>query len=310
MHNHSGGNSKILINYQQWLNYAQQKLAQNQANDPYLNPKIDALALLSFVANCDRVKILAFAETCLSENQLEQLEQLLSRRVQGEPIAYILAQKEFWSLDLQVSPATLIPRPDTEILVEQALEQIEIRINSPYFDGQLDILDLGTGSGAIALALAYELNNKKRANININIVGVDKCPQAVALAYKNAQKHQLPVCFLESDWFANLTNRKFDLIVSNPPYIDAQDKHLHQGDVRFEPASALISAQQGYADLFYLIEKAKYYLKPRGALVLEHGWQQGEKVRDCFCQNLWLNIKTINDYGNNERVTLAHWDNN
>ena len=283
------------MNYQQWLNRAAIFLSENLKNDPYLNAKVDVHLLLQFVTQKSKSQILAFSETELDEQTLEKLTALLQRRATGEPMAYILGETDFWSLNLEVSTDTLIPRPDTEVLVEQALMRIPQK-------EQVVILDLGTGTGAIALALADEL--KKRGQKS-RILGVDLMPNAVALAQRNALRNQLPqVEFRQSSWFENVTE-KFDLIVTNPPYIDSQDIHLTQGDVRFEPLTALVSEEEGYQDLRHIIEHAPDYLNSAGWLLLEHGWQQGEKVRSFFDNNLWEMVATVKDYGDNERVTLA-----
>jgi len=208
-------------------------------------------------------------------------------------------------LPLNVSKGTLIPRPDTEILVEKALQIAleKLQENLPRFR----ILDLGTGTGAIALALASELSPIcQKRQISLDIIGVDLMPDVVELAQSNAERNKLNVKFLQSRWFENITG-KFDLIVSNPPYIDAQDEHLRQGDVRFEPLSALVANDAGYADLRHIIELAPSYLNSNGALLLEHGWQQGEKVRSIFLENHWEMVETVRDYGDNERVTLGFW---
>lgn len=285
------------MNYSEWLNYAEQKLWQNIAQDPFLNAKVDANILLQAVTKRSKSAIFAFSETLLSKAELAQLDELLSRRVQGEPIAYILGEKEFWSLPLAVSGATLIPRPDTERLVEVALEWANKRLNS---QPQLQILDLGTGTGAIALALASELGAKAQ------IIGVDKQAEAVKLAEFNRQKLGFSnVRFMQSDWFSALEKQKFDLIVSNPPYIDKDDENLKQGDVRFEPLTALVAAQNGLSDLQKIIENAPLYLTAQGALMLEHGWQQATQLQEIFKQRQWLNIATFKDYANNDRVTIA-----
>lgn len=214
-------------------------------------------------------------------------------------MAYILGEKEFWSLPLAVSTATLIPRPDTERLVEVALEWAYKRLDTQE---KLHILDLGTGTGAIALALASELGTKAE------IIGVDKQPDAVKLAEKNRQKLGFEnVRFLQSDWFEALKNQRFDLIVSNPPYIDKDDENLTQGDVRFEPLTALVAEQNGLSDLQKIIQNAPLYLTQNGALMLEHGWQQAASVQDIFQQNQWNAITTFQDYGGNDRVTVAIW---
>lgn len=283
------------MNYQQWLNRAAIFLSENLKNDPYLNAKVDVHLLLQSVTQKSKSQILAFSETELDAQTLEKLTALLTRRATGEPMAYILGEVDFWTLNLEVSPDTLIPRPDTEILVEQALNRLPLK--EPVM-----ILDLGTGTGAIALSLADEL--KKRGQ-NSRVLGVDLIPNAVALAQRNALRNQLPqVEFRQSSWFENVTE-KFDLIVTNPPYIDSQDIHLTQGDVRFEPLTALVSEEEGYQDLRHIIEHAPDYLNSAGWLLLEHGWQQGKKVRSFFDNNLWEMVATVKDYGDNERVTLA-----
>ncbi|ABR74794.1 protein-(glutamine-N5) methyltransferase, release factor-specific [Actinobacillus succinogenes] len=283
------------MNYADWLAYASRFLSQNLKNDPYLNAKFDANLLLQSVTQKTKSQIIAFSDTVLDEKTLQNLTALLNRRATGEPVAYILGETEFWTLSLKVSPHTLIPRPDTEILVERALERI------PLKDG-VSVLDLGTGTGAIALSLAKEL--KKRGQ-KYWVLGVDLMPEAVVLAQRNAERNQLDdVEFRRSSWFNNI-HETFDLVVSNPPYIDADDAHLTQGDVRFEPLSALIAEEQGYADLRHIIEQTPRYLNPQGWLLLEHGWRQGEKVRSFFDENLWEKVATVKDYGDNERVTLA-----
>ena len=290
------------MNYKEWLAQAIADLAQK---NPTENSKIDALVLLQHATGKSRTQILAFDDTEIDEKVRLKLTALLDRRLKGEPIAYILGEKEFWSLPLNVSKGTLIPRPDTEILVEKALQIAleKLQENPPHFR----ILDLGTGTGAIALALASELSSIcQKRQISLEIIGVDLMSDVVALAQSNAERNKLNVKFLQSSWFENITGQ-FDLIVSNPPYIDAQDEHLSQGDVRFEPLSALVANDAGYADLRHIIELAPSYLNSNGALLLEHGWQQGEKVRSIFQENHWEMVETVRDYGDNERVTLGFW---
>ena len=290
------------MNYKEWLAQAIADLAQK---NPTENSKIDALVLLQHATGKSRTQILAFDDTEIDEKVRLKLTALLDRRLKGEPIAYILGEKEFWSLPLNVSKGTLIPRPDTEILVEKALQIAleKLQENPPHFR----ILDLGTGTGAIALALSSELSSIcQKRQISLEIIGVDLMPDVVELARSNAERNQLNVQFLQSRWFENITG-KFDLIVSNPPYIDAQDEHLRQGDVRFEPLSALVANDAGYADLRHIIELSPSYLNSNGALLLEHGWQQGEKVRSIFQENHWEMVETVRDYGDNERVTLGFW---
>nr|WP_234888269.1 peptide chain release factor N(5)-glutamine methyltransferase [Glaesserella parasuis] len=274
-------------------------MLENGSQDPFLNAKADANILLQAVTKRSKSAIFAFAETELNESELRQLAELLARRSKGEPMAYILGEKEFWLLPLAVSMATLIPRPDTERLVEVALEWAYKRLATQE---KLHILDLGTGTGAIALALASELGKKA------DIIGVDKQPDAVELAEKNRQKLEFDnVRFLPSDWFEALKNQRFDLIVSNPPYIDKDDENLTQGDVRFEPLTALVAEQNGLSDLQKIIQNAPLYLTQNGALMLEHGWQQAASVQDIFQQNQWNAVTTFQDYGGNDRVTVAIW---
>lgn len=285
------------MNYQQWLSFAEQQLLKNAESDPFLNAKFDANLLLQAVTKRSKSAIFAFSETMLSESELVELAEKLARRVKGEPMAYILGQREFWSLPLKVSTSTLIPRPDTERLVELALDFAYKRLENQK---NLQILDLGTGTGAIALALASELGKKAQ------IIGVDFQAEAVKLAEENRENLGFSnVQFLQSDWFSALANQRFDLIVSNPPYIDAEDENLTVGDVRFEPLTALVADNNGLSDLQNIIKNAPLYLKPQGALMLEHGWQQGEQVRNLFDLNVWEAIETAQDYGGNDRVTQA-----
>ncbi|OKP01122.1 peptide chain release factor N(5)-glutamine methyltransferase [Xenorhabdus eapokensis] len=280
------------MNYQHWLRHAAAQLIESDS------PKRDAEILLQHVTGRSRTYLIAFNETSISPEEASQLDALLARRMQGEPIAYIVGEREFWSLSLTVSPATLIPRPDTECLVEKALELLP--------DLSAQILDLGTGTGAIALALASERHD-------CYVTGVDINPDAVALAKhntaKNADKLSVHnVNFLQSEWFSAVGERQFDMIVSNPPYIDELDPHLREGDVRFEPATALIAAQNGIADLQTIIAQARHFLLPNGWLLLEHGWKQGTVVRNLFWEKGYQQIATFQDYGGNERITVGQWN--
>ncbi|KOQ85654.1 peptide chain release factor N(5)-glutamine methyltransferase, partial [Enterobacter hormaechei] len=221
------------------------------------------------------------------------LETLLARRKTGEPVAHLVGEREFWSLPLYVSAATLIPRPDTECLVEQALARLPAQ--------PCQILDLGTGTGAIALALASE-------RPDCTVTAVDVMPDAVALARRNVERLGLNnVSVLQSSWFAALESRVFEMIVSNPPYIDEDDPHLAQGDVRFEPLTALVAANQGLADLDHIVTTSRQYLLPGGWLLVEHGWTQGEAVRALFTRAGYAAVETCRDYGGNERLTLGQW---
>jgi len=283
--------------YSDWLTYATQLLTEKLSQDPYLNAKLDANLLLQAVTKRSRSAIFAFGETELNETEQNQLNQMLERRTKGEPMAYILGEKEFWSLPLKVSSETLIPRPDTERLVEVALDWANKRLENQE---SLQILDLGTGTGAIALALASELKQKAQ------VLGVDFKPEVVVLAESNRQTLQIENArFQQSDWFSTLVNQQFDLIVSNPPYIDAEDENLQIGDVRFEPLTALVADNHGLSDLQKIIENAPLYLKPNGALFLEHGWQQALDVQHIFHQNQWQAVETFQDYANLDRITKA-----
>ncbi|CFQ38827.1 peptide chain release factor N(5)-glutamine methyltransferase [Yersinia aleksiciae] len=274
------------MDYQQWLSLAAARFSQSDS------PKRDAEILLSFVTGRARTYLLAFGETPLTPEQLAVLEPLAARREQGEPIAYLVGEREFWSLPLSVSPATLIPRPDTECLVEQALAHLP---STPC-----RILDLGTGTGAIALALASE-------RPDCTVMGVDIKADAVALARHNAEKLAIEnVDFLQSSWFQSVSG-KFTLIASNPPYIDANDPHLSEGDVRYEPQSALVASAEGMADLTEIIRQAPDYLEQGGWLMLEHGWQQAQAVQKQLINAGFSAVITHKDYGNNDRVTLGQW---
>ncbi|CAI8841982.1 peptide chain release factor N(5)-glutamine methyltransferase [Kosakonia quasisacchari] len=273
------------MDYQQWLRQAISELAASES------PRRDAEILLGFVTGKSRTFILAFGETLLEAEQQQQLATLLARRVNGEPVAHLIGVREFWSLPLFVSPATLIPRPDTECLVEQALARL------PSLPCR--ILDLGTGTGAIALALASE-------RPDCTVTAVDLVPDAVALAQRNAAHLNITnIEILQSRWFSALEGQQFAMIVSNPPYIDEHDPHLAQGDVRFEPLSALVAADDGLADLRTIIDDARQYVLPGGWLLLEHGWQQGADVRAAFEHYGWQHVATCRDYADNERLTLG-----
>lgn len=275
------------MDFTRWLKQAVGRLAASDS------PKRDAEILLGHVTGRSRTYILAFGETLLDEQTLAQLDALLIRREKGEPVAYLVGEREFWSLPLSVSPATLIPRPDTECLVEQAL----LRLNAQ----PLRVLDLGTGTGAIALAIASE-------RPDCEVIGVDLQPDAVALARYNASKLAIANAqFLQGSWFTPVNGQRFAVIVSNPPYIDAADPHLGQGDVRFEPASALVADNHGLADIELIVEQAPQYLEPQGWLLLEHGWEQGEAVRNILLGVGFNVVETIKDYGDNDRVTLGQW---
>ncbi|NID17110.1 peptide chain release factor N(5)-glutamine methyltransferase [Luteibacter yeojuensis] len=258
-----------------------------------LGDRLEAELLLAHALGVDRAWFFAHAEDRPDAAAVERFETLVARRVAGEPVAYILGRRDFWSLPLEVTPATLIPRPETELLVELALERLP-RGGS--------VLDLGTGSGAIALALANE-------RPDIEVVAVDASAAALAVARRNAERLGLArVAMRESDWYASLDDRRFDVIVSNPPYVEAGDPHLRQGDLRYEPASALASGIDGLDDMRRIADGARRHLRKDGWLLVEHGWNQGDAVRALFRQSGLSHAFTAQDLEARDRVTGAQAD--
>jgi release factor glutamine methyltransferase len=255
---------------------------------------MEARLLLQQVLGVNRAWLIANANDVLQTNRDEEFQALLTRRLAGEPIAYLIQQREFYGLQLRVSPATLIPRPDSETLVDAALEKIPHPSARP-----ITVLDLGTGSGAIALAIAH---NRPQASL----LAVDASEAALAVAQDNARQLNLSnVQFALSDWYAKLAERRFDVIVSNPPYIAQTDPHLSQGDLRFEPLSALAAGLDGLDDIRQITEQGLIHLKPQGWLMLEHGFDQSAAVRDLMAQAGLVEIATRQDLGGNDRVTLG-----
>ena len=255
---------------------------------------LDIDLLIGHVLDKPRVFLYAHPEQTLSAEQALALEALLERRRRGEPIAHLTGRSEFWSLPLQSTAATLIPRPDTECLVETVLELYPL--NAPC-----RLLDLGTGTGAIALALASE-------RPSWDILAVDLSDDAVSLAKVNARSLGLERVGIErSDWFAALAGQCFDVVVSNPPYIEQNDPHLLQGDVRFEPHSALVAGADGLSDIRRIISGAVEHLLPGGALVLEHGYRQAGAVAAELAARGFSAIENRRDYGGNARVSFGRW---
>lgn len=255
------------------------------------SPSLDAQVLLAHVLGKETIYLLTWPERDISSEQKADYEDLVQKRINGVPVAHLTGIREFWSLPLKVNDSTLIPRPDTEVLVESALD---------ICAENADILDMGTGTGAIILALASELPKA-------HCLGVDLSLDAVQLAKENAQLLKINnVVFKHSDWFENVTG-KYDVIVSNPPYIDKDDHHLAQGDVRFEPLSALVAGNKGLADIQLIAEQATDYLNLDGTLLFEHGFEQGQQVRAILQALGYVQIKTIKDYGGNDRVTMARY---
>ncbi len=264
----------------------------------------EAQLLLQAVLGVNRAWIISHANDVLETLSNIAFEALINRRLNGEPVAYILGHREFYGLDLLVTPDTLIPRPDTETLVEAVLAKIPVAYPANSLYEQISVLDLGTGSGAIALAIA-----KNRPEVLLT--AVDASIGALEVAKKNAQNLAISnVQFVLSHWFDGLADEnngcaKFDIIVSNPPYIEQSDIHLSQGDLRFEPISALASGKDGLDDIRQIIDSCLIHLKPQGWLMLEHGYNQAESVTDLMAETGLTCMTTIKDLGGNDRVTIA-----
>lgn len=258
--------------------------------------KLDAQILLGFVLNKATNYLYTWPDKTLSSEQLSSYKLLLEERLKGKPIAYITGVKEFWSLPFYCNESTLIPRPDTEVLIEQILTVAQESLGK-----EISCIDLGTGTGAIALALASE-------KPLWHIEAIDYSANAVKLAQKNAKNLNIShVQIYQSDWFSNVSkDKQFDVIISNPPYIDENDSHLTQGDVRFEPLTALISADEGLADIDMITRESKHYLKSGGYLFFEHGYNQGEAVRNIMLALQFKQVKTVQDYAGNDRVTFGY----
>lgn len=254
--------------------------------------RIEVHFLLQHVLQVNRAWLIAHADDTLTPDQYAVFETLLQRRLKGEPIAHILGTREFYGLPLKVTADTLIPRPDTETLVEAALEKIPPAI-------PINILDLGTGTGAIALAIA-----KQRPQTQVT--AVDFSENALTVARENAQNLAIEnVTFLQSSWYSTLDNQQFHMIVSNPPYIAENDPHLTQGDVRFEPKLALTSGTDGLDDIRHIIQHAHDHLTPNGWLLLEHGYDQAQAVADLLAQAQFSHIGHRLDLSGIQRVTFG-----
>ncbi len=279
-----------LPSLEQAIKAATEKLQEGGSD----SPSLDSAVLLCHAIDKPRSYLFTWPEKVLTSEQFFRFEALLERRLAGEPVAYIIGEREFWSLPLKVAPSTLIPRPDTERLVEVALDKTANKTGK--------ILDLGTGTGAIALALASELSNRQ-------VVGIDFQPSAQILAQENAIHLGIRnVEFLCGSWFEPIqSGTKFALIVSNPPYIDGEDPHLEQGDVRFEPKTALVAEENGLADIKHISDKAREYLEKDGWLAFEHGYDQGQAVREILNDLGYRQVVTEQDYGGNDRVTLGQF---
>ncbi|MCK5499350.1 MAG: peptide chain release factor N(5)-glutamine methyltransferase [Gammaproteobacteria bacterium] len=255
--------------------------------------RLDAEILLCDVMRFNRSKIYSHPDQPVADEKLTLFKSLIEQRRQGHPIAHLTGKKEFWSLELAINEDTLIPRPETECLVETSLQLIPD-------DKECNILDLGTGSGAIAIAIASE-------RPHCNIIATDINANALAMAKKNAAFHGLTnIQFLVSDWYKNIPAQTFDLIVSNPPYIKQDDEHLSQGDVRFEPKLALIAGTDGMQAINIILELAKTFLASDARLLVEHGYDQKELVRHGFLVNGFNQVTTIQDLSGQDRITYGH----
>lgn len=275
------------MNIQQALQQASQKLA-----DTSPSAQLDAQVLLTHVLKYNSAHLIAWPEKTLSEKQQRQYQKLIGQRQQGVPIAHLTGQREFWSLNFSVNDSTLIPRPETETLVEFILDKFGDK-------EKLKLLDMGTGTGAIAIAIASE-------KPGWTIFASDNAAEAVTLAKHNRDFHQIRnITLMQSDWFNNIKHHDFDIIVSNPPYIASDDPHLLQGDVRFEPKSALTSGVTGMDDIEQLCAHAKNYLSSNGCLVVEHGYNQKQLVSRCFASNGYAEIEQAEDLSGHTRMTAG-----
>lgn len=252
----------------------------------------EAEQLLLHVLGVERAWLFAHATDAVDQDARQRFELLVTRRAEGHPLAYLVGRRGFWTLDLQVNTATLIPRPETELLVEQALARLPD-------DDMVRVADMGTGSGAVALSIASE-------RPLATVMATDVLGPALAVAVKNAQAHGLEnVWFRRGHWFVALGADRFDMIVSNPPYIAAGDPHLAQGDLRFEPPPALASGADGLDAIREIVAGAPEHLVPGGWLLLEHGWDQGETIRALLEQAGFVDAQTVQDLEQRDRVTLG-----
>lgn len=256
---------------------------------------LDAEVILCHVLDKPRSHLRAWPEKQLAEQHQTEFSTLIKQRHQGMPVAYITGTKEFWSRDFKVNSDVLIPRPDTELLIELSLN---ILLDIP----RAHIVDLGTGSGIIAITLAAE-------RPDIKVIAADLSFAALNIAKQNSAMHQTKsVQFIHSSWFDNIPASKFDLVISNPPYIDGKDPHLSQGDVRFEPNSALIADNLGLKDINDIADHSRHYLNDKGTLLIEHGYDQEVSVQAIFNSFGYQQIKTHHDLSGNPRVTTAQWN--
>jgi release factor glutamine methyltransferase len=249
--------------------------------------QVDARILLSHGLQLSRVQLVVQSERTLTEAEAATLGTLFRRRIAGEPIAYIIGEREFFGLMLHTTPDVLIPRPETELLVELALDRLPDAGSA---------LDMGTGSGAIAVAMAH-------ARADATVTALDASDAALSVAHRNAMRHGLRIRFLKSDWYAGLQNEQFDVIASNPPYIVAGDRHLSQGDLRFEPVDALTDHGDGLAALRAIVRGAERHLATGGWLLMEHGYDQASAVRNLLHAAGFGEVRSWQDLAGIERVS-------
>jgi release factor glutamine methyltransferase len=253
---------------------------------------VDARMLLAHVLGHDRAWLIAHRDAALTADQAKRFDALVRRRHNGEPVAYLIGLREFYGLELEITPDVLIPRPETELLVEIALETIAVH-------AQARVLDLGTGSGAVALAIAA-------ARLRASVTATDISVSALALAQRNAKRLAIAnVAFIESDWFADVPRASFNVIVANPPYIDENDRHLDEGDVRFEPRTALTPGGNGIGAIRAIADAAASFLAPSGCIAVEHGYDQADIAQMCFRDAGFADVSTRRDLAGIPRVTLA-----
>ena len=254
--------------------------------------RLDAEVLMAHVLNCGRETMFAHPRRQITEDQAADFQSLVSKRSDQYPVAYLLGKREFWSLDLLVNQYTLIPRPETETLIETALGFIQQ-------EAELNILDLATGSGAISIAIARE-------RPHCQITASDISQEALSVAKENALLHSVSkIRFHESDWFTGLKDQLFDLILCNPPYVDSHDNGFIEGEIRYEPRLALDGGHLGMQMINHIVPNAMQHLKQGGRLVMEHGYDQGESIRYLFVSNKFTEVKTRHDYAGLERISYA-----
>jgi len=263
----------------------------DQLRETSSSARLDAEILLAHCLKKNRNYLYTWPEKQLTPRQSETFEATLLQRAELYPIAYITGYQEFWSLKLNVTPDVLIPRADTELLVETALEKIQHQAHPT-------ILDLGTGSGAIAFALATERPDSK-------IIATDSSSAALIIAEENRKALGIEnIQFIKSDWFSDVPLKQFDLVVSNPPYIDPDDTHLKR-EIRHEPLQALISENNGLADLEQIIKNAPQFLKEQSWLIVEHGYDQGKIVSALLNEAAYEDVSCLSDFSGNDRINLG-----